>query len=218
MIASSPTIIDHTLAGGNERIAHRLRTVMTVPGSHANPHTALDAIVGDLIARLPAPLSLTPGPWPVPHGRAGVGDEILRAMLADDWAGTRMSAAKLRKLIDTQLVSRQRELGAEHPEARDLGISVGGELVGRLLVDLDDEHPADGPAVVLVDIAIRPDRQREGTGGRVARALLAAAGAHRHAVRATGVYGSSSLTWLLGLGLVDVGGDALYRQLIWTGA
>jgi hypothetical protein len=190
---------------------------MTVPGSPATPPAALDAIVGDLITRVPPPLSLAPGPWPVPHGQAGVGDEALRALLADDWAGTRMSAAKLRKLIDTQLVSRHRELGADHPEGRDLGISVGGEPVGRLLVDLDDEHPADPPAVVLVDIAIRPDRPRQGAGGRVARTLLAAAAEQHHAVRATGVYGSASLAWLLGLGLVDVGGDALYRQLIWTG-
>lgn len=190
---------------------------MTVPGRPATPPAALDAIIGDLIARLPSPLALAPGPWPVPHGHPGVGDDALRAMLADDWAGTRMSATKLRKLIDTQLVSRHRELGADHPEGRDLGISVDGEPVGRLLVDLDDEHPADAPAVVLVDIAIRPDRQRQGTGGLVAQALLAAAGERHHAVRATGVYGSASLTWLLGLGLVDVGGDALYRQLIWTG-
>ena len=185
-------------------------------GSPATP-SALDAIVADLIARLPSPLSLTPGPWPVPHGRVGVGDDALRAMLADDWAGTRMSAAKLRKLIDTQLVSRHRELGADHPEGRDLGISVDGEPIGRLLIDIDDEHPADAPAVVLVDIAIRPDRQRQGTGGQLARALLAAAAEQHHAVRATGVYGSASLTWLLGLGLVDVGGDALYRRLVWTG-
>lgn len=188
-----------------------------MPGSHATPPVALDAIVGDLISRIAPPVSLHPGPWPVPHGQAGVGDEALRTMLLDDWAGTRMSPAKLRKLIDTQLVSRHRELGADHPDARDLGISVDGEQVGRLLVDLDADHPTDPPAVVLVDIAIRPDRQHGGTGGQVARALLAAAAEHGHAVRATGVYGSPSLTWLLGLGLVDVGGDALYRQLIWTG-
>lgn len=186
-------------------------------GSPATPAAVLDAIVADLIARLPPPLTLTPGPWPVPHGRAGVGDEALRALLADDWAGTRMSAAKLGKLIDAQLVSRYSELGADHPDARDLGIAVDGAPVGRLLFDLDDEHPADAPAVRLVDIAVRPDRQRQGIGGRVARALLAAADAQHHVVRATGVYGSSSLTWLLGLGLVDIGGDALYRQLIWPG-
>lgn len=188
-----------------------------MPGQPATSPAALDAIIGDLIAHMPSPTSLSPGPWPVPHGQAGVGDEALRALLVDDWAGTRMSPAKMRKLIDTQLVSRHRELGADHPEGRDLGVSVDGEPVGRLLLDLDDEHPADAPAVVLVDVAIRPDRQRQGIGGQLVRALLSTAAAHGHAVRATGVYGSSSLAWLLGLGLVDVGGDALYRQLIWPG-
>ena len=191
---------------------------MLVSGRPATSPATLDAIVDDLIARVPAPLTLIPGLWPVPHGRAGVGDDALRALLADDWGGTKMSAAKLGKLIDAQLVSRYSELGADHPDGRDLGIAVDGETVGRLLLDLDEEHAADGPAVVLVDIAVRPDRQRQGIGGRVARALLAAAAAHDHAVRATGVYGSPTLTWLLGLGLVDIGGDALYRHLLWAGA
>lgn len=203
---------------GNERTAVRLRTVVVVSGRSATPQAVLDAVVTDLIAHLAPPLTVTPGLWPVPHGRAGVGDDALRALLADDWAGTRMSAAKLGKLIDAQLVSRYSELGADHPDARDLGIAVDGEPVGRLLLDLDDEHAADGPAIVLVDIAIRPDRQRQGIAGRVARALLAAADHQKHAVRATGVYGSPTLTWLLGLGLVDIGGDALYRQLIWAGS
>lgn len=190
---------------------------MLVSGRPATSPATLDAIVDDLIARVPAPLTLIPGLWPVPHGRAGVGDDALRALLADDWGGTKMSAAKLGKLIDAQLVSRYSELGADHPDGRDLGIAVDGETVGRLLLDLDEEHAADGPAVVLVDIAVRPDRQRQGIGGRVARALMAAAAARHHAVRATGVYGSPTLTWLLGLGLVDIGGDALYRQLLWAG-
>ena len=190
---------------------------MLVSGRPATSPATLDAIVDDLIARVPAPLTLIPGLWPVPHGRAGVGDDALRALLADDWGGTKMSAAKLGKLIDAQLVSRYSELGADHPDGRDLGIAVDGETVGRLLLDLDEEHAADGPAVVLVDIAVRPDRQRQGIGGRVARALLAAAAARDHAVRATGVYGSPTLAWLLGLGLVDIGGDALYRQLLWAG-
>lgn len=190
---------------------------MLVSGRPATSPATLDAIVDDLIARVPAPLTLIPGLWPVPHGRAGVGDDALRALLADDWGGTKMSAAKLGKLIDAQLVSRYSELGADHPDGRDLGIAVDGETVGRLLLDLDEEHAADGPAVVLVDIAVRPDRQRQGIGGRVARALMAAAAARDHAVRATGVYGSPTLTWLLGLGLVDIGGDALYRQLLWAG-
>ncbi|HEY5879980.1 MAG TPA: GNAT family N-acetyltransferase [Nakamurella sp.] len=181
-------------------------------GSASNP---LDDLVHDLVARVPAPLSLMPGPWPVPTGQPGVGDEALRALLADDWAGTKMSAAKLRKLIDTRLVSRHRELAAEHPDARDLGIASNGEPIGRLLLDLDDEHPGSRPAVVLVDIALRPDRQRQGSGSSIVKALLAAAGDHHRPVFATGVYGSASLAWLLRLGLVDVGGDALFRQLVW---
>jgi GNAT superfamily N-acetyltransferase len=189
-----------------------------VPGSRSNP---LDHLVRDLIARVQGPLSLVPGPWPVPTGQPGVGDEALRMLLSDDWAGTRMSAAKLRKLIDTQLVSRHRELAADHPDARDLGITAGGEAVGRLLLDLAGDHPPDRtddlPAVVLVDIALRPDRRRQGIGSRLVEALLATSAEHHRSVHATGVYGSGSLAWLLRLGLVDVGGDALYRQLVWPG-
>ena len=184
---------------------------MPVSGSRSNP---LDDLVHDLISRVPAPLTLTPGPWPVPTGVAGVGDEALRALLADDWAGTRMSAAKLRKLIDTQLVSRHRELAADHPDARDLGITADDQIVGRMLLDLDRERP-DEP-FVLVDISLQPDRQRQGIGTRLVRALLTAAQENERSVHATGVYGSAALAWLLRLGMVDVGGDALYRQLVWS--
>ena len=70
---------------------------------------------------------------------------------------------------------------------------------------------------VLVDIALHPDHRRSGIGSTVARALLDTAAQHQRSVHATGVYGSSALGWLLRLGLVDVGGDALYRQLVWPG-
>ena len=207
-------IIDHTATTGNARSARTLRTVIGVPGSRSNP---LDDLVHDLIPRVQEPLSLAPGPWPVPTGQPGVGDEALRALLADDWAGTKMSAAKLAKLIDTQLVSRHRELAADHPNARDLGICSEGKTVGRLLLDLDTDQPGERPPVVLVDVALRPDRRRQGIGSRVVEALLATAGDHGRSVHATGVYGSAALGWLLRLGLVDVGGDALYRQLVWPG-
>ncbi len=186
-------------------------------GSRPTPSHPLDDLVGDLIARVHAPVALHPGPWPVPHGQAGVGDEALRALLTDDWAGTRMSAAKLRKLIETQLVSRHRELAADHPDARDLGITADGQGVGRLLLDLDEDRSGDARALVLVDIALHPDRQRRGIGSQLVRTLLATAADHHRPVHATGVYGSASLAWLLRIGMVDVGGDALYRQLIWSG-
>jgi GNAT superfamily N-acetyltransferase len=207
-------IIDHTATTGNARAARTLRTVIDVSGSRSNP---LDDLVHDLIPRIPEPLSLVPGPWPVPTGQPGVGDDALRALLADDWAGTKMSPAKLRKLIDTQLVSRHRELAADHPDARDLGICSAGATVGRLLLDLDTEQPGDRPPVILVDMALRPDRLRQGVGSRVVEALLTTAGEHQRSVHATCVYGSAALGWLLRLGLVDVGGDALYRQLVWPG-
>jgi GNAT superfamily N-acetyltransferase len=207
--------MNHPATVGNARRPRSLRTVMAVSGQRSTPPTALDELVGDLIARIPPPLSLVPGPWPVPNGQPGVGDDALRALLTDDWVGAKMSAAKLRKLIDTQLVSRHRELAADHPDACDLGINVDGAGIGRLLLDLDRDLPGDRIPVVLVDIALRPDRQRQGVGGRLVRELLATAGEHHLPVHATGVYGSASLAWLQRLGLVDVGGDALFRQLVW---
>lgn len=207
-------IIGHTPGPGNARGPRTPRTVVGVSASPSNP---LDDLVHDLILRVPDPLSLVPGPWPVPTGQPGVGDEALRALLVDDWAGTRMSAAKMSRLIDSQLVSRHRELEADHPDARDLGICRQGQTVGRLLLDLDTELPSARPPVVLVDIALHPDHRRSGIGSTVARALLDTAAQHQRSVHATGVYGSSALGWLLRLGLVDVGGDALYRQLVWPG-
>jgi GNAT superfamily N-acetyltransferase len=206
--------MDHTASTGNARGGRTLRTVIGVPGSRSSP---LNDLVNDLIPRVREPLSLMPGQWPVATGQPGVGDDAVRALLADDWAGTKMSPAKLGKLIETQLVSRHRELAADHPDARDLGICFEGKTVGRLLLDLDADQPGDRPPFVLVDIALRPDRRRQGIGSRVVEALLATAGEHGRSVHTTAVYGSAALGWLLRLGLVDVGGDALYRQLVWPG-
>jgi GNAT superfamily N-acetyltransferase len=207
--------LDPRVSADGERADLALRTVGAVPASGDD---ALDRFVTELGARVPAPLGLVPGPWPVPTGRDGVGDDALRELLADDWAGGRTSAAKLRKLIDSQLVSRHRELETDHPNACDLGITQDGATIGRLLLDgVEPVEPGSPAGIQLVDIAIRPDRQRQGTGGQLIRLLLATADDLGRPVRATGVYGTAALTWLLRIGLVDTGGDALYRELVWPG-
>ena len=139
---------------------------------------------------------------------------MLRALLTEDWAESGMQAKQLQRLLDVQLVARNRQLGADHPRGRDLGITVDGEVVGRVLLDLDDDTGAiDSAAVTLVDIAVHPQRQRQGTGGEVLRALLAAAGTRP--VRLTAVFGTHALAWFLASGFVETGGDALYHQLEW---
>jgi predicted N-acetyltransferase YhbS len=173
---------------------------------------ALDAVVREMVAQVKQPVGLVTGPWPLAADNPGVGDEVLRALLTEDWAESGMRAKQLEKLLDVQLVARNRQLGADHPRGRDLGITVGGEIVGRVLLDLDDDTGAiDSAAVTLVDIAVHPQRHREGIGGEVLRALLAAAGSRP--VRLTAVFGTHALAWFLAAGFVETGGDALYHQM-----
>jgi len=173
---------------------------------------ALNTVADDLIGRVRAPVGLVPGPWPLAADNPGVGDGVLRALLTEDWAESGMRAKQLQRLLDVQLVARNRQLGADHPRGRDLGITQGGEVVGRVLIDLDDDTGSlDDAAVTLVDIAIHPQRQRQGTGSEVLRALCEAAGGR--AVRLTAVFGTHALSWFSSAGFVRIGGDALYHQL-----
>lgn len=175
---------------------------------------ALDDVVRELVAHVKPPFGLVPGPWPLAADNAGVGDEVLRALLTEDWAESGMRAKQLQRLLDVQLVARNRQLGADHPRGRDLGITAEGEIVGRVLLDLDDDTGAiDSAAVTLVDIAVHPQRQRQGAGGEVLRALLTAAGSRP--VRLTAVFGTHALAWFMASGFAQTGGDALYHQLEW---
>jgi ribosomal protein S18 acetylase RimI-like enzyme len=187
------------------------------PGPATAQEHAIDGLVRDLLRRITPPVGLLIGPWPLTADNTGIGDDVHRAMLTDDWAESGMRAAQLRKLIDVQLVARNRQFSADHPRGRDLGITVRTEIVGRILLDLDDSAGVsdDEASVTLADIAIHPQRQRQGTGSEVLRALLAAADAAGRSVRVTAVFGTPALSWYLASGFVEIGGDVLYHQLIW---
>ena len=82
-----------------------------------------------------------------------------------------------------------------------------------MLLDLDDDTGAiDSAAVTLVDIAVHPQRQRQGTGGEVLRRCSPR---RAPAGRLTAVFGTHALAWFLASGFAETGGDALYHQLEW---
>ncbi|MET0865099.1 MAG: GNAT family N-acetyltransferase [Nakamurella sp.] len=178
----------------------------------------LESFVAELVRTVQPPVAMVPGPWPLAADGIGIGDDILRALLTDDWADAKMRPAQLRKLLDVQLVTRNRQNGGDHPRGRDLGIVVADEVVGRILLDLDDDtvEPKTAP-IVLVDIAIHPQRQRQGVGAEVLRALLAVASGSNRNVQLAAVFGTPALRWFVKSGFADTGGDALYRQLRWSG-
>lgn len=191
------------------------------PGKPTAHQQALDSLIDEMARQINTPIGVVPGPWPLTGDEVGIGDDVHRALLADDWADSGMRPNQLRKLVDVQVVTRKRQLGGDHPRGRDVGITVNGDVVGRILLDLDDESTAApstagaGAAVILVDIAIHPARQRQGVGSEVLRTVLLAAGNANRPVRHSAVFGTAALTWLTRAGFVDTGGDALYRQLEW---
>jgi len=186
----------------------------TGPGSAHQQ--VLDQVVDTLVQQVGSPVSLVRAPWPLSADDPGVGDDVHRALLNDDWADSGMRANQLKKLIEVQVVARKRQFSAEHPGARDLGIHLDDHVVGRLLLDLDDDTTdATQAPITLVDIAVHPQHQRQGIGGNVLKALQATASQTGHPIRLSAVFGTAALSWCQGSGFVDIGGDALYRQLIW---
>lgn len=184
------------------------------------PSSTHQQVIAELIRgaqqRAGAPVELVVGPWPLSTDDAGISDDVQRALLADDWSDSGMKAKQLQKLIEVQVVTRNRQLSEDHPRASDVGIRVDGAIVGRVLVDLDDDLTAAGQAgVVIVDIAVHPERQRRGIGREVLGSIQAAAGDAGRQLQLSAVFGTSALRWFLAMGFVDVGGDALYRQLVW---
>ena len=128
----------------------------------------LDRVVDALLEQARSPVHLVRAPWPLSSDDPGIGDDVHRALLADDWADSGMRANQLKKLIEVQVVARKRQYSAEHSGGRDVGIQVDGDVVGRLLLDLDDDTvPAESAPITLVDIAVHPERQRQGIGGEV---------------------------------------------------
>lgn len=191
--------------------------VLTEKSGPGSAHQqVLDGLVEELTSRVQAPLALIRGPWPLTAEDAGIGDDVHRALLADDWADAGRKANQLKKLIEVQVVARKRQYGGDHPGARDIGICRDDRVLGRLLLDLDDDTTdASSAPVVIVDIAVHPDDQRKGIGTEVVRALLATAASGNRSVRLSAVFGTPALRWYQQLGFVDTGGDALYRQLVW---
>ncbi len=186
------------------------------------PGTALAALSAALQARLPETLDLRPAPWPVGAGAAGIGDDVHRAQLADDWADSGMRAKQLTRLIEVQVVAHNRQLAADHPLARDFAIVQDKRVVGRVLLGLNDApvgglatSGGEGPAVTLVEVAVHPHHQQQGIGSAVLEALLGAAGERSSPVRARAVFGTAALTWLIRAGFVETGGDALIHGLEW---
>lgn len=197
---------------------------MSTDGTASAPHpeerraptgrSALDDITDEMISRISHPVGLVVGPWPLAADTPGIGDDVHRALLMEDWADSRTKAAKLSKLVDVQLVGRNRQHGADHPAGRDLGITLSGDIVGRALLDLQDGR---GGAVILVDIAVRPINQRSGIGREVLRALQRAAADAGRPVRVTAVFGTPALRWFQRSGFTETGGDALFHHLEWRG-
>lgn len=166
--------------------------------------------------RVEPPVGLLPGRWPLSADNSGIGDDAHRALLIDDWAESGMRAKQLHRLIDAQLVARNRQLSADHPRGRDLGISHHGEVVGRILIDLNDDLTGvDTAPITVVDMAVHPQHQRRGVGHALLGALLSAATDTHREVQLTAVFGTPALAWFLAAGFVENGGDPLYHRLRW---
>jgi len=120
----------------------------------------------------------------------------------------RLSDQKIDELLTTQFASRTRSFRERFPRASWSIVELAGAPIGELIVD------EDANTICIIDIALRPEYQRQGIGSAIVRALAAAAGEGGLSAMVL-MTNATSLSMFRRLGFADTGHDNAYIELRW---
>jgi ribosomal protein S18 acetylase RimI-like enzyme len=109
--------------------------------------------------------------------------------------------------IRMQFEAQSRYYRQTFPDAHYCVICLGGERVGRLIVD------RRGDEMHIVDIALRPECRGRGVGGGLIRQLLAEADAGHLSVSLNVLKGSAACRFWERAGFTSRGGDDVYLAM-----
>ena len=145
---------------------------------------------------------------------AWAADEPLLAQVFADARGGELRSAGLGELEVELLLGIQRraqdaEYRAAYPQAEHSIIEVGGEAVGRIVID---RRPGE---VRIVDIALRETCRGRGIGSSVLRALQADAAATGRMLGLRVARGNPAGRLYARLGFREVAADEMYVEMAW---
>jgi ribosomal protein S18 acetylase RimI-like enzyme len=116
--------------------------------------------------------------------------------------------ATQRAFLDQQHDAQHRHFRSAYPSAEWLIVEKGGEPIGRLYLDYREE------AVHLVDIALLPKCQGEGTGSAILRDLAEYARAEGKSVSLRVEQNNPAARLYERLGFEETDSDGIYRSMV----
>jgi ribosomal protein S18 acetylase RimI-like enzyme len=138
--------------------------------------------------------------------------ELYAQSRAEELMQSGMDALQREVFVQMQFRIRQAAYGATRPTTLSQMICANeGTALGRILTD----RTADG--LHLVDIAIAPERQRQGIGTQVIQELQRECMSHHWKMTLQVLKGSSAERLYKRLGFRLTGEDLLRRQMVWDG-
>lgn len=134
-----------------------------------------------------------------------------RLFVAVESAAMPVAPPALIQMLDIQHATRTATYRRTFPQATDLVIHKNGRAVGRAYVDFS------GQPVHLIDLAILPERQSQGIGTAVLRALCAAAGAMDRHVALSVLEGQPAQRLYTRLGFAVTEHTPPHVTMLWAG-
>jgi len=138
--------------------------------------------------------------------------EVYAQSRAEELTRSGMDAQQREVFVQMQFRIRQAAYSATHPIASDeILCADDGTALGRVLTD----RTADG--ICLVDIAIAPEKQRQGIGTQVIQELQQECISHHWKMSLHVLKDSSAERLYRRLGFRLSGEDSFRRQMVWDG-
>lgn len=136
--------------------------------------------------------------------------ELYGSTRADEMASWGWSREQQQQFVRMQFAARERHYGIMYPERDDRVVLCDDRPVGRVIVA---RRPSE---VVLVDIALTPDRQGHGEGNRLVRGLQREAAATGKPLRLhVQLSNVAAIRFYARLGFSPIDNDGSYLRMEW---
>ena len=130
----------------------------------------------------------------------------------DELAALNWDPAQSKLFIQMQFSAQQQSYAARYPAATNSIILIGGQPIGRMLVNRTEE------TIELVDIALLAEYRSSGTGSFLIRGLMDEAVASRKSVQLSVYKLNPAVRLYERLGFSPIVDDGVYSDMMWAPA